>query len=198
MEAIIERVKKKITPTPNETVNDGSAPKKDPTIPSSIRLHQSAFDALKALMVRYAKNMTEMTSVCIIEYAKKAAAVATVKYRTLEDKTLFALQASATDIRTGLSNLRQDLYEARKSHRDPPAAIALYDEISGKYNKSIDHADETLDLIAKEICLTEVLSDTDPAVLTSIIEKLAQTEPTIQFTNTERKLLRKILSTLKS
>ncbi len=171
---------------------------KEPTIPSSIRLWESAYNALKALMAKYGKNMTEMTSICIFEYAKKAAAAATVKFRTMEDKTLFALQASATDIRTGLSNLREDLYQARKSHRDPAGAKAIYEVISGRYQKTIDHAEETLDLMAKELCLTGILADANPEILSSIIEKFAQKEPTIQLTSKERKILLEILTALQS
>ena len=181
-----------------EPATQEAATVKELTIPASIRLSQSAFNALKALMGKYGKNMVAMASICIIAYAKNAAASATVKFRTLEDKTLFALQASATDIQTGLSNLRNDLYLARKSHRDPKAAKALYEKISDKYEKTIAHAADTLDLMEKELCLTEILADADHKLLPEIIEKLANKEPSIQFANTERKQLLKILLALKS
>lgn len=77
---------------------------KEETMP--IRLWLSAYHALKTLKGKYRTNMTGMASIAIIAYAKKSAAVQIVKFRVLEDKILFALQASATDIRTGLSNLR--------------------------------------------------------------------------------------------
>lgn len=169
---------------------------KPETIPKTIRLWKHAFDALKGLMGQYEKNMVDMASIAIIAYAKKAAAAAIVKYRTLEDKALFALQASATDIKAGLSNLHNDLYVARKSHRDPAAAKALYEGISGRYEKTIGHADDTLDLIKKELRLTEILSDADHEFLPEIIEKLETQQPANQRERRKRDFELKIFKSL--
>ena len=102
---------------------------KEETVPKSIRLWKSAVDALKVLMGKYGKNKADMASIAILAYAKQAAAAPILRSRLMDDKTLFALQAAATDIRTGLSNLRNDLYEARKSHRNPVKLQEIYADV---------------------------------------------------------------------
>jgi hypothetical protein len=150
---------------------------KEETTPKSIRLWKSAFDALKVLMGKYGKNMADMVSIAIIAYAKKAAAAPVVRFRVIAERILFALQASATDIRTGLSNLRNDLYEARKSRRDPVELNLLYAELSAKYQKILDHAEETLQKMDRELLLYELLDPSDHALLVQLIDRLEQAKP---------------------
>lgn len=150
---------------------------KEQTIPKSIRLWKSAFDALKVLMGKYGKNMAEMVSICILAYAKKAAAAPVVYHRTLEDKTLFALQAAATDIKVGLSNLRNDLYEARKSHRNPEQLKAIYTELSAKYQALLKRSDETLKLIDKECLLHDLIDHSDHRLLMQLLDRLNLAKP---------------------
>ena len=85
--------------------------------------------------------------------------------------------ASATDIRTGLSNLRNDLYEARKSRRDPVELKLLYAELSAKYQKILDHAEETLQKMDRELLLYELLDPSDHALLVQLIDRLEQAKP---------------------
>jgi hypothetical protein len=183
--------------TPEGSTPEGNNPAKEPTIPKSIRLWRDAYDALRALMAKYGKNMTDMTSIAIIAYAKNAAAAAIAKFRTMEDKTLFALQAAAYDIKIGLGNLRNDLYEARKSHRHPTAADAFYETLRGKYVKSFDHADDTLELINKELRVTEILSNVDPEILQAAIEKLETEKVATQKERKIRDLNLEILKALR-
>lgn len=150
---------------------------KEETVPKSIRLWKSAFDALKVLMGKYGKNMADMVSIAIIAYAKQAAAAPIVRFRVIAEKTLFALQASATDIRTGLSNLRNDLYEARKSRRDPVELKLLYAELSAKYQKISDHAEETLQKMDKELLLYNLLDPSDHTLLVQLLNRLEQAQP---------------------
>lgn len=150
---------------------------KEKTVPKSIRLWKSAFDALKVLMSKYGKNMADMVSIAIIAYAKQAAAAPILRFRVIAEKILFALQASATDIRTGLSNLRNDLYEARKSRRDPVELNLLYAELSAKYQKILDHAEETLQKMDRELLLYELLDPSDHALLVQLIDRLEQAKP---------------------
>ena len=147
------------------------------TVPKSIRLWKSAFDALKVLMGKYGKNMADMVSIAIIVYAKQAAAAPIVRFRVIAEKTLFALQASATDIRTGLSNLRNDLYEVRKSRRDPVELKLLYAALSTKYQKTLDHAEDTLQKMDRELLLYELLHPSDHALLVQLIDRLEQAKP---------------------
>lgn len=150
---------------------------KEETVPKSIRLWKSAFDALKVLMGKYGKNMADMVSIAIIAYAKQAAAAPIVRFRVIAEKTLFALQASATDIQTGLSNLRNDLYKARKSRRDPEELKLLYAELSAKYQKISDHAEETLQKMDKELLLYNLLDPSDHALLVQLLDRLEQAKP---------------------
>lgn len=150
---------------------------KEETVPKSIRLWKSAFHALKVLMAKYGKSMADMVSIAIIAYAKQAAAAPIVRFRVIAEKILFALQASATDIRTGLSNLRNDLYEARKSRRDPVELKILYAALSAKYHKILDHAEETLQKMDKELLLYNLLDPSDHALLVQLIDRLEQAKP---------------------
>jgi hypothetical protein len=150
---------------------------KEKTVPKSIRLWESAFDALKVLVGKYGKNMADMVSIAILAYAKQAAAAPIVRFRVIAEKTLFALQASATDIRTGLSNLRNDLYEARKSRRDPVELKLLYAELSANYQKILDHAEESLQKMDKELLLYKLLDPSDHALLVQLLDRLEQARP---------------------
>ena len=166
------------------------------TIPKSIRLWESAFSALKVLMGKYGKNLTDMASISIIAHAKKASAASIVKYRTLEDKILFALQASASDIKAGLSNFREDLYKARKSNRDPAALKAAYDALSVKYQATMVRAEETLALMDKECLLTNLLTGEEHEILMEMIKDLDNEKPTTQTEQKKRDLQLKILKAL--
>lgn len=150
---------------------------KEKTVSKSMRLWQSAFDALRVLMGKYGMNMVDMASTAILAYAVKAAAAPIVRFRVIAEKTLFALQASATDIRTGLSNLRNDLYEARKSHRDPDERKSLYAMLSAKYQKVLDHAEETLQKMDKELLLYKLLDPSDHTLLVQLLDRLEQAKP---------------------
>jgi hypothetical protein len=169
---------------------------KEKTVPKSIRLWKSAFDALKVLMAKYGKNMADMVSIAILAYAKQAAAAPILRSRLMDDKTLFALQAAATDIRTGLSNLRNDLYEARKSHRNPEQLQAIYTELSAKYRAILKHADETLTLIDKESMLHGLLAPCDRALLVQAIATLKASKPKNRTGAQLRDLLIRIYNTL--
>lgn len=169
---------------------------KEETIPKSIRLWKSAFDALKVLMGKYGKNMADMVSIAILAYAKQAAAAPILRSRLMDDKTLFALQAAATDIRTGLSNLRNDLYEARKSHRNPEQLNAVYAEFSSKYQALLKYADETLTRIDKECALHGLLAPCDRALLIQAIATLKEGKPKSRTGAQLRDLLIRIYNTL--
>jgi hypothetical protein len=178
-------------PSPN-----GGPIEKEKTVPKSIRLGQTAFDALKVLMGKYGKNMADMVSIAILAYAKQAAAAPILRSRLMDDKTLFALQAAATDIRTGLSNLRNDLYEARKSHRNPEELQAVYAKLSAKYQAVLKHADETLTLIDKESVLHGLLAPCDRALLVQAIATLKAGKPKSRTGAQLRELLIRIYNTL--
>lgn len=169
---------------------------KEKSVSKSIRLWKSALDALKVLMGKYGKNMVDMASIAIIAHAKQAAAAATVRFRLLDDKTLFALQASATDIRAGLSNLRNDLYTARKSNRDPEQLKAAYAELRAKYKALTKRADEILTLIDKEITLHGLLGPSDYALLIQAIAILEASKPKTRTQTQLRDLLLRIYKTL--
>jgi hypothetical protein len=169
---------------------------KEKTVPKSIRLWKSAFDALKVLMAKYGKNMADMVSITILAYAKQAAGAPILRSRLMDDKTLFALQAAATDIRTGLSNLRNDLYEARKSHRNPEQLQAIYSELSAKYQALMKHADETLTTIDKECALHGLLAPCDRALLIQAIATLKAGKPKSRTGAQLRDLLIRIYNTL--
>jgi hypothetical protein len=172
------------------------ATQKEKTVPKSIRLWKSAFDALKVLMGKYGKNMADMVSIAILAYAKQAAAAPILRSRLMDDKTLFALQAAATDIRTGLGNLRNDLYEARKSHRNPEQLQAVYAKLSAKYQALLKHADETLTLIDKESVLHGLLAPCDRALLVQAIATLKAGKPKSRTGAQLRDLLIRIYNTL--
>jgi hypothetical protein len=169
---------------------------KEKTVPKSIRLWKSAFDALKVLMGKYGKNMADMVSIAILAYAKNAAAAPILRSRLMDDKTLFALQVAATDIRTGLSNLRNDLYEARKSHRNPEQLKAVYDILSAKYQALMKRADETLTMIDKECALHGLLAPCDRALLVQAIATLKAGKPKNRTGVQLRDLLIRIYNTL--
>ncbi len=186
---------------PNEEVpsvpNSGVEPiSKEKTVPKSIRLSQTAFDALKVLMGKYGKNMADMVSIAILAYAKNAAAAPILRSRLMDDKALFALQAAATDIRTGLSNLRNDLYEARKSHRNPEQLQAIYAELSAKYGALMKRADETLTLIDKESALNGLIAPCDRALLIQAVAKLKVAKPKSRTAAQLQELLIRIYNTL--
>lgn len=169
---------------------------KEETVPKSIRLWKSAFDALKVLMGKYGKNKADMASIAILAYAKQASAAPILRSRLMDDKTLFALQAAATDIRTGLSNLRNDLYEARKSHRNPVKLQEIYAELSAKYQALMKRADETLTLIDKECALHGLLAPCDRALLVQAVATLKGAKPKNRTGAQLRDLLIKIYNTL--
>lgn len=169
---------------------------KKQTVPKSIRLWKSAFDALRALMAKYGKNMVDMASIAIIAYAKSAAAAPILRSRLVDDNTLFALQAAATDVRAGLSNLRNDLYEARKSHRNPERLQKVYAELSATYQARLKHADETLTLIDKECALHGLLAPSDRALLIQAVATLKGAKPKNRTGAQLRDLLIKIYNTL--
>lgn len=180
-----------------EAATEAETVPKPKTIPTTIRLTELAFTCLRVLEGKYpALNRAAIVSLAVIAYAKKAAAAPILKYRMLHHHVLFPLQASATDIKTGLQSLGQQLFEAKKSNRDPVSLKAAYDAVAAKQIAVLEHADDTLDLMAKELSLTEILANADHEMLPNIIDKLANNEPSIQFTNTERKQLLKILKLL--
>lgn len=169
---------------------------KEKTVSKSIRLWPSASDALKVLMGKYGRNMVDMASIGIIAYAKQAAAAPIVRFRVIAEKTLFALQASATDIRAGLSNLRNDLYEARKSRRNPVELELLYAEINARYQKVLTHADETLSLMDKECLLHELLKPGDHLLLVQAVLQLKASKPKTRAQIQIRDLYLKIFEAL--
>jgi hypothetical protein len=170
--------------------------RKEKTVPKSIRLSEPAFDALKVLMGKYGKNMADMVSIAILAYAKNAAAAPILRSRLMDDKTLFALQAAATDIRTGLSNLRNDLYEARKSHRNPEQLKAVYAILSAKYQELMNRANETLTMIDKESALYELLAPCERALLVQAIAILKAGKPKSRAGTQIRDLLIRIYNLL--
>jgi len=168
--------------TPKENSAAVPAPNVEPiqkekTVSKSIRLWQSAFDALKVLMGKYGRNMADMASIAILAYAKEAAAAPIVRFRVMAENILFALQAAATDIKAGLSNFRNDLYKGRKSHRDPVELKLLYAELSAKYQKVLDHAEETLQKMDKELLLHKLLDPSDHTLLVQLLDRLEQAKP---------------------
>lgn len=177
-------------------VSEETKTKNRETIPKSIRLSKVAFDALKGLMDKYDKNMADMVSIAILAYAKKAAAAPVVRYRMLDDKILFALQASATDIRHGLSNLRKDLLGAKKSHNDPVQLIETYADLSAKYESIQKHADVVLTLIAKEMLLHDLLEPSDHVLLSQYALRVENSVPQNKTQKQMRDLLLKIYETL--
>lgn len=150
---------------------------KEKTVPKSIRLWKSAFDALKVLMEKYGKNTADMASIAILAYAKNAAAAPILRFRIMAEKTLFALQAAAADIRTGLSNLRNDLYEARKSNRYTEEHKAFFANLSVSYQKVMAHADRTLTLMDKECLLHQLIEPSDHALLAQLADRLELAKP---------------------
>lgn len=169
---------------------------KEKTVPVSIRLWESAFAALKVLKAKYHMNKADMASTAIHAYGKKSAAAPTVRYRILDLKWLFSLQASANDIKQGLSNLEEDLFDARKSHRDPEERKALYDLLGERYSKVFDHADQTLTLMDKECLLNDLLKPDEHERLLKLIEKLENEEPKSVAERKIRDLQLKIFKTL--
>jgi hypothetical protein len=169
---------------------------KEKTVSKSIRLWESAFAALKVLMGKYGMNMVDMVSTAIIAYAEKAAAAPILRYRIMDRKTLFPLQASATDIRAGLSKLGDDLNNARKSHRDPEERKAIYTSISTKHLATMAHADETLTLMDKECLLHDLLTPSEHALLVQLLDRLEHAKPKNRSERQIRDLHLKIYKTL--
>lgn len=169
---------------------------KEQTVSKSIRLWQSAFDALRVLMGIYGMNMVDMVSTSILAYAVKAAAAPIVRFRIMGEKSLFPLQASATDIRTGLSSLRNDLYKARKSHSDPEERKALYLELSFKYQKLFVEVEKTLTLMNKECLLHDLLEPGDHQLLVQAVLQLKASKPITRAQIQIRDLYLKIFETL--
>lgn len=169
---------------------------KEKTVSKSIRLWQSAFAALRVLMGKYSLNMVDAASTAIIAHAELAAATPIVRYRIMDHKTLFPLQASATDIRAGLSNLGNDLYNARKSHRDPEERKAIYASLNTTNLATMAHADETLTLMDKECVLHDLLAPSDHALLIQALEVLECAKPKNRTERQLRDLHLKIYKTL--
>lgn len=94
------------------------------------------------------------------------------------------------------ATLREDLYQARKSNRDPVALKAAYDAISAKYQATMHHADETLSLMDKECLLTDLLTGDDHEILMEMIKDLEIEKPTTQLEQKKRDLQLKILKAL--
>lgn len=171
------------------------APPKEPTVPASIRLWQSAYDALKVLMAKYGKSMVDMVSTAILAYARNAVAAPILRLRLLDVPQLYTLQAAATDIRIGLSNLREDLYRARKSTTNPATLTSLYNTITARYKVTLSKAEETLDLLAKESVLIELIK-MHPELLPEIIKELENRKPTSQKEKQMIELQLRILRTI--
>lgn len=176
------------------TATDGAKVK---TIPASIRLSEVAFAALTVLEGIYTSlNRGAILSLAVLAYAKRAAAAPILKYRMLHDHVLFPLQAAATDIKTGLQSLSHDLFDARKSNRDPEALKVAYETLTAKQMAILDHAEETLFRMNRECLLTDLLTGEDHGRLLGMIEKLEKDKPTTQEERNIRELQLKIFKIL--
>ncbi len=169
---------------------------KEKSVSKSIRLWKKAFDALRVLMGKYGMNMVDMASTAILAYAVKSAAAPIARYRIMDWKSLFALQASATDIKAGLSTLGNDLYKARKSHRDPVERKAVYSEIGTSQLNVLADARETLRKMDKEILLHDLLEPGDYELLVQAIVQLKASKPRTRAQRQIRDLYLKIFETL--
>jgi hypothetical protein len=177
-------------------VSEETKTKDSEKIPKSIRLSQTAFNALKGLMGKYDENMADMVSIAILAYAKNAAAAPILRYRLLDENMLFLIQASATDIRSGLCNLRGDLRSARKSHSDPIQLQEFYADMSDKYQSILKHADEVITLIDKEMLLDALLEPSDFDMLRQEVLRIENSKPNTISERKLRELLLRIYQTL--
>ena len=179
------------TSTPVEATETGK------TIPKSLRLSEVAFSALTVLEGKYpALSRAAIVSKAVLSYATKATAAPIMKYRMLHHNVLFRLQAAATDVKTGLQSLNQQLFEARKSNRGPEALKIAYETLTVKQVAVLDHAEETLANMDRECLLADILTGDDHALLTEIIEELEKGKPTTHNERKKRALQLKILQSL--
>lgn len=189
------------TRVPETTPQSPSAPPeetaeglKSRTVPKSIRITEVADAAVTVLKGKYPKlTRAAIVSKAVIAYLKGAAAAPIVKYRMLHYHVLYPLQAAATDIKTGLESLGQQLYEARKSNRDPAALKNAFGILTAKQIAVLERAEVTLTKMDRECLFADTLTAEDHALLIEIIESLEKEKPTSPKDQQKRKLQLRIL-----
>ena len=185
------------TQNPPDATPEATTVPKPKTIPTTYRLTEPAFHALKVLEAKNPKmTRAAVMSMTVIAYAKKAAAAPVIKTRMLHDDCLFALQAAASDIKLGLQSFQQQLFTEKKSSRDPAALTAAFSTIAANFRETFAKAEATLGDMDREHVLHDILNPNNTGLLKEIIEDIEKgTSPDPRKTQ-KRELLLTILKTL--
>lgn len=184
-----------VTPeTPSAPPHEAEDGLKSKTISKSIRLTEVADAGVTVLKGKYpGLTRAAIVSMAVIAFVKSAAAAPILKYRMLHHHVLFPLQEAATDIKSGLESQGQQLFDARKSNRDPAALKLAYETLTAKQMAVLDHAEDTLTKMDREVFFAGTLTAEDHSLLIEMIKSLENEKPTTPRDQQKRKLQLRIL-----